>query len=83
VVDLHTGKLREHRATDYMTKQTAASPKGECPLWMKFLAEVTDNDTELQRYFQRIAGYCLTGVTSCKTPDTARTHTPLPLLPLP
>jgi putative DNA primase/helicase len=29
VVDLHTGKLREHRATDYMTKQTAASPKEE------------------------------------------------------
>jgi putative DNA primase/helicase len=63
VVDLHTGKLREHRAADYMTKQTAASPKGECPLWMKFLAEVTGGDNELQRYQQRMAGYCLTGVT--------------------
>jgi hypothetical protein len=45
VVDLHTGKLREHRPSDYMTKQTAASPKGECPRWMTFLTEVTDGDT--------------------------------------
>ena len=28
VVDLRTGKLREHRITDYMTKQTAVSPRG-------------------------------------------------------
>jgi putative DNA primase/helicase len=39
VVDLHTGRLREHQATDYMTKQTAVAPKGGCPRWRAFLQE--------------------------------------------
>ena len=59
VVDLRTGKMREHRATDYMTKQTAVSPGGACPRWRKFLQQITDGDTELQQYLQRVAGYCL------------------------
>jgi putative DNA primase/helicase len=68
VVDLHTGKLREHRITDYMTKQTAVSPtpasaRASCPRWRKFLQEITDDDEELRRYLQRVAGYCLTGTT--------------------
>jgi putative DNA primase/helicase len=63
VVDLHTGKLREHRPHDYMTKQTAASPAGACPMWKKFLKEVTGGDEELQKYLQRITGYFLTGET--------------------
>jgi hypothetical protein len=64
VVDLRTGKLREHRSGDYMTRQTAASPKGECPLWMAFLGKITGGDEALQRYLQRISGYFLTGVTT-------------------
>jgi putative DNA primase/helicase len=64
VVDLHTGRLREHQATDYMTKQTAVSPKGECLRWMAFLQEVTGGDDALQKYLQRISGYFLTGVTT-------------------
>jgi putative DNA primase/helicase len=64
VVDLHTGKLRPHKLEDYMTKQTAVSPGGDCPLWKKFLKEITAGDGELQRYLQRIAGYALTGDTS-------------------
>jgi putative DNA primase/helicase len=63
VVDLHTGKLREHRPDDYMTKQTAASPAGACPMWKKFLKEVTGGDEGLQKYLQRITGYFLTGET--------------------
>jgi putative DNA primase/helicase len=65
VVDLHTGTLRPHQITDYMTKQTAVSPEPKCPtpLWTKFMGEVTCGDEELQTYLQRIAGYCLTGVT--------------------
>jgi P4 family phage/plasmid primase-like protien len=47
-----------------MTKITSASPQGECPVWREFLATVTGGDTELQLYLQRMAGYCLTGVTS-------------------
>jgi putative DNA primase/helicase len=63
IVDLHTGRLREHRREDYMTKQTAASPAGACPKWKRFLSTVTGGDRELQRYLQRVAGYCLTGTT--------------------
>jgi putative DNA primase/helicase len=63
IVDLRTGKMREHRTTDYMTKQTAVSPEGKCPTWIKFMNEVTDGDKELQSYLQRVSGYCLTGVT--------------------
>jgi putative DNA primase/helicase len=63
VIDLRTGKLRKHELDDFMTKQTAVSPAGKCPLWKKFLSEVTGGDTELQRYLQRVAGYCLTGIT--------------------
>ena len=43
---------------------TAVAPGGECPRWRRFLAEITDDDEELQRYLQRMAGYCLTGVTT-------------------
>jgi putative DNA primase/helicase len=64
VVDLRTGKLREHRADDYMTKQVAVSPGGKCPRWRKFMTEITGGDAKLQDYLKRMAGYCLTGDTS-------------------
>jgi putative DNA primase/helicase len=63
VIDLHTGKLRKHQPTDYMTNQTAVSPKRQCPRWMAFLQEITGGDVELQKYLQRVDGYSLTGVT--------------------
>lgn len=63
VVDLRNGKLRAHQITDYMTKQTAVSPGGDCPLWLKFLGEITAGNVELQSYLQRVSGYCLTGIT--------------------
>lgn len=69
VVDLRTGKMREHRAADYMTMQTTVSPspapaRMSRPRWMTFLQEVTDGDEALQSYLQRVSGYCLTGVTT-------------------
>jgi putative DNA primase/helicase len=65
VVDLRTGKLREHRPTDYMTKVTAVTPDINCPipLWTKFLNTTTANETDLQAYIYRIFGYSLTGLT--------------------
>ncbi len=63
VVDLRTGTMHPHRADDYMTKITAVAPGGDCPLWLKFLARITNKDTELQAFLQRVAGYCLTGIT--------------------
>ena len=63
VVDLCTGKLRENRFDDYMTKITAVGPGGECPLWLKFLHRVTKGDLELIAFLRRLLGYALTGST--------------------
>ena len=60
-VDLKTGKMRAHRPSDHITKITAVAPGGECPIWLAFLAKVTDGDPELQAYLKRLAGYALTG----------------------
>jgi putative DNA primase/helicase len=63
IVDLRTGKIQEHHPEHYLTKTTAAGPGGDCPIWLKFLARITDGNIELQSFLQRIVGYCLTGVT--------------------
>ncbi|MBU6956000.1 phage/plasmid primase, P4 family, partial [Hahella sp. HN01] len=64
VVELRTGRIRSHRREDRMTKSTTATPKGECPTWRSFLADVTGQDADLQAYLQRVVGYCLSGATS-------------------
>jgi putative DNA primase/helicase len=51
---------------DYITKKTAcaAAPCGTPhPIWTAFLAKVTADNAELQRFLQRYVGYCLTGFT--------------------
>jgi putative DNA primase/helicase len=60
-VDLRTGTLSPHRREDYSTKLTAVAPGGDCPLWIAFLRRITNDDTELQLFLQRMAGYALTG----------------------
>ena len=62
-IELRTGLNRPARREDYCTKTTAAKAGGECPLWHKFLDEITNRDPDLQAYLQRMAGYCLTGIT--------------------
>lgn len=64
VVDLRDGHLGPHRRDDRMTKIATATPRGDCPRWLAFLADVTGGDTELVAYLQVMVGYCLTGVTS-------------------
>jgi putative DNA primase/helicase len=63
VVDLRTGRLRANRADDYMTKMTAAGPRGACPLFLAFLARITGGDPEIVAYLKRALGYALTGIT--------------------
>ena len=65
-LDLNTGKAYPHRREDYMTKITAVAADEDCaiPLWTAFLDTVTAGDKELQSYLQRVAGYCMTGVTT-------------------
>lgn len=63
VIDLATGKTRQHSAEDYLTRITAVAPRGACPTWRDFLNRVTAGDEELQSFMQRMAGYSLTGLT--------------------
>lgn len=62
-VDLSTGELRSHRKQDHLTKVTAVTPGGECPLWLAFLDRAMGGDGDLVRFIQRVAGYSLTGLT--------------------
>jgi putative DNA primase/helicase len=62
-VELRTGRIREHRREDYITKLSEISPGGECPRWMAFLHTVTAGDLELASFIQRMLGYTLTGST--------------------
>ena len=63
VLNLKSGEQRPATREDYLTKQTAAHPGGDCPIWREFLHTSTGGDTERQRYLQRWAGYACTGVT--------------------
>jgi putative DNA primase/helicase len=62
-VDLRMGLMHPHRREDHLTKVAAVSPSDEasCPMWMAFLRKVTAGDVDLQKYLQRLVGYCLTG----------------------
>ena len=66
IVDLRDGTRRPHDPAALMTRMTAAAPadaEGE-ELWSRFLIDITQGDSELSAYLQRLAGYCATGVTS-------------------
>ncbi len=64
VVDLKTAQTREHRRNDDLfTKVTAVAPGGDCPRWLRFLAEITQGDAEMVGYLHRWCGYALTGST--------------------
>jgi putative DNA primase/helicase len=63
-IELKTGAEREPRREDYCTKTAAVEPGGDCPLWLRFLNRITGDDQDLQAYLQRVAGYCMTGITS-------------------
>lgn len=60
-VDRHTGELHDHQREQYLTKTTAAGRGGDCPLFRQFLHRITDGNSELQAFLQRVIGYCLTG----------------------
>nr|WP_272870014.1 phage/plasmid primase, P4 family [Neoroseomonas oryzicola] len=63
VVDLRTGKVRDHRRDDLFTKVTATAPAGDCPRWLEFLHQITQGDEDVIAYLQRWVGYMLTGET--------------------
>ncbi|WP_170752031.1 phage/plasmid primase, P4 family [Ruegeria lacuscaerulensis] len=66
-VDLRTGKIHAARRDNMITKQTAVAPAPdgtEPSLWLQFLRDVFDGDTDVISFIQRAAGYALTGMTS-------------------
>jgi putative DNA primase/helicase len=68
-VDLRTGKLSPPNPDDYITKLAAVAPslKAECPLWRKFLDEITQRNRGLIRLFQQWGGCSLTGDTGVQS----------------
>jgi len=64
IIDLRSGAASAHDPLRFMTKIAHAAAEGECPVWLQFLDTVTGGDAALQAYLQRMAGYCLTGVTT-------------------
>lgn len=65
VVDLKTGKLREARREDYMTKVSAVmfDKTAKCPAWLGFLNDIFAKNKHLIAFLQRAIGYSLTGST--------------------
>jgi len=64
-VNLNTGEFYKARKEDYITKSTTVAPRDiPIPIWRSFLDKITASDAELQKYLQRMAGYCLTGDTN-------------------
>lgn len=66
VVDLRTGRLREPRRGDLITKQcpVAYFPKAEAPLFLSFLECIFDGNQPLIDFLQRAIGYSFTGDTN-------------------
>ncbi len=60
-VDLRTGRLQPHDPRDLCTKVTAATPSGECPMFLRVLERVLPDPRE-RDYLQRFVGYMATGV---------------------
>jgi putative DNA primase/helicase len=65
VIDLHTGELREHRRTDFITRccLVAYDPKAKAPKWDAFLRRIFADNVAVIDFVQRAAGYSLTGDT--------------------
>jgi P4 family phage/plasmid primase-like protien len=64
-VDLKTGELHPHNPVDYLTMICSVDYDADAPhpLWDKFLARVTAENTSLISYMQKCMGYSLTGET--------------------
>ena len=65
VLDLRSGAVRPHDAGLYISKICNSEYTETCPtpVWDRFLDDIFDGDREMIGFFQRAAGYSLTGVT--------------------
>src|SRR5262249_502237 len=65
-VELRTGRLREHRHGDYLTKLSPVpyDPNARAPQFDHFLHTIFGGNEPVIRYLQRLVGYALTGDVS-------------------
>lgn len=65
VVDLRTGEVREHRASDLMTRlvEVEYRPEARSEEWERVAEEICGGDLGLVGFLRRWFGYCLTGLT--------------------
>jgi putative DNA primase/helicase len=65
IVDLLDGTIRPTKPEDYCRKMTTVAPADPGtpvpPHWRQVLDNLTGGDDELERYYQKLAGYCLFG----------------------
>jgi P4 family phage/plasmid primase-like protien len=66
VIELVTGLFREGSREDFITLAVGIDPAKDedCPIWKKFLFESTKGDEKYCLYLARVAGYCLSGLTT-------------------
>ena len=64
-LDLRAGELKEHDPADLITKLAPVDydPSAQSPLWDRVLNHALPND-DVRHFFQKLAGYTLTGCTS-------------------
>jgi len=64
-LDLRNGRMHSPRKSENITKLTSCEPENKpADRWLAFLNDATRGDAAMQVYLQRIAGYCLTGLTN-------------------
>lgn len=65
-LELRTGKLREHRREDYITRLAPVRYDADArsDLWERALDDWTGGNRELQAFLKRAAGYSMTGDVS-------------------
>ena len=68
-LNLKTFEFREHRATDLISKIANVSydPNIKSELWLRFINEVMQGDTEKLEYLQKAIGYGITADTTLET----------------
>lgn len=59
-LDLRSGVMRPHEPNELHTLVTAATPEGDCPLFLSILERVQPEQA-VRHYIRRLAGYALTG----------------------
>ncbi len=62
-IDLRTGKLREHKRSDNITKSTGVKLGGDYPRWRAFLERIVP-DADVRSYLQRAVGYSAIGLVT-------------------